>query len=242
VAGTPLVCNDGNACNGVETCNPASGCVAGTPLSCNDGNACNGVETCDPASGCLAGTPVNCDDGDACTSDSCAPATGACSHTPICQTDTQIAPTATTCQDYTSHTAADLNELLYGSTKGGAINSVSPGVFFLYDGEHLTSTGTITVNESDGPWTQVIVPRTGQVILYDLNCNKLNVGTVSINSVTGNVTITGVPAGDYILGIKYDPTTLKGYTPPSASTTYLFTVTAGGANSGSDSIAVNPKP
>ncbi|HEX5044251.1 MAG TPA: hypothetical protein VFV75_15200 [Candidatus Polarisedimenticolaceae bacterium] len=50
---------------------------------CNDGNLCNGVETCDVGSGqCIAGTSVNCDDGDQCTSDACVPATGACTHVP----------------------------------------------------------------------------------------------------------------------------------------------------------------
>jgi hypothetical protein len=74
--GLPPVCDDGNVCNGVETCNPATGCVAGTPLSCNDGNACNGVETCDPVNGCAPGVTPDCNDDDACTADSCDPVTG----------------------------------------------------------------------------------------------------------------------------------------------------------------------
>jgi hypothetical protein len=77
--GTPLVCDDGNACNGVETCDPKTGCHAGTPLNCDDGNACNGVETCDPKTGCQPGTPLNCDDGIACTADGCVSGTG-CVH------------------------------------------------------------------------------------------------------------------------------------------------------------------
>ncbi len=78
--GTPLVCDDGNACNGVETCVPPNGCVGGTPLSCSDGLACNGIETCNPSSGCVAGTPVNCDDGIDCTVDTCNDPDGSCSH------------------------------------------------------------------------------------------------------------------------------------------------------------------
>jgi Dictyostelium (slime mold) repeat len=229
-------CDDGNACT-TDGCNPASGCTH-QAVNCDDGNACT-TDSCNPASGCV-NTAINCDDGDPCTADSC-DASGTCVHTPSCPTDTQIAPTATTCSDYTSGTAADLTQLLYG-TRGGVINSVSPGVMFLYDGEHLASTGTVTVTETDGAWTQRILPRTGQVILYDLNCNKLNVGTVTIDQATGNVTITGVPAGDYILGIKYDTTTLKGQTPSPASETFTFQVTAGGVNSGSDSVTVIPKP
>src|SRR5262245_21714810 len=75
--GTDLVCDDGNACNGVETCGGAAGCQPGTPLVCDDGNACNGTESCDPASGCHAGTPLTCDDGNACNgTESCDPASG----------------------------------------------------------------------------------------------------------------------------------------------------------------------
>ncbi|MDO8630248.1 MAG: thrombospondin type 3 repeat-containing protein, partial [Phycisphaerales bacterium] len=47
------VCDDGNACNGLETCDPASGCRPGDPLICDDGLFCNGVEICDPILGCL---------------------------------------------------------------------------------------------------------------------------------------------------------------------------------------------
>jgi hypothetical protein len=65
---------------------------------------------------------------------------------------------------------------------------------------------------------------------------------VSINADGSVVTISGVPAGDYILGIKYDPTTLKGYSPPTANATFTLTVVAGGVGSGSDSVDVKPKP
>jgi hypothetical protein len=61
-------CGDGSVCNGAELCQ-AGICTAGTPIDCNDGNACN-VDTCDPISGCVH-TPVpngaGCDDGFFCT-------------------------------------------------------------------------------------------------------------------------------------------------------------------------------
>lgn len=68
-------CNDGNVCNGAETCG-AQGCVNGSPLSCNDGLYCNGDEGCDPVTGCTDGAdPCNpsteiCDE----ATDTCAPA------------------------------------------------------------------------------------------------------------------------------------------------------------------------
>ncbi len=52
-----------------------------TDASCNDGNICNGVETC-RAGVCTAGTPLDCDDGDPCTVDSCDPRSG-CQHTTV---------------------------------------------------------------------------------------------------------------------------------------------------------------
>jgi hypothetical protein len=67
--GTPLVCDDNDVCNGLETCTPFVGCQPGTPLDCSDGNSCT-ADQCDPLGGC--GNPVladgsPCDDGNLCT-------------------------------------------------------------------------------------------------------------------------------------------------------------------------------
>jgi hypothetical protein len=69
VSGPALPCNDdGNVCNGPEHCDPVLGCVSGPPLVCNDdGNVCNGPEHCDPVLGCISGPPLICnDDGNVC--------------------------------------------------------------------------------------------------------------------------------------------------------------------------------
>ena len=76
-------CDDGNVCNGLETCNPDTAqCGPGSPLNCNDGNACT-ADSCDPTSGCVntPQPPSFCDDGNACTDDVCDPASG-CVNTP----------------------------------------------------------------------------------------------------------------------------------------------------------------
>jgi hypothetical protein len=109
-------CSDGNACNGLETCQKGA-CAPGTPPNCTSTNPCE-VGSCDPTNGCIL-TPVadgttctstvgcgstaackggactvtngpNCDDGNPCTADSCG-ANGVCVHTPV--TD------GTTCSD-----------------------------------------------------------------------------------------------------------------------------------------------
>ncbi|MCZ7681702.1 MAG: putative metal-binding motif-containing protein [Sandaracinaceae bacterium] len=81
--GTPLVCDDEIRCT-VDTCvNSAGGCVY-TPDDrfCEDGNFCNGAETCDAALGCRPGGPPTCDDASSCTEDVCAgSAPGVCRNT-----------------------------------------------------------------------------------------------------------------------------------------------------------------
>ena len=75
-------CSDGDACTIGDQC--AGGvCTAWSPLLCDDGNPCNGVELCNSASGCQAGPPLNCNDGDPCTYDSCNSVTG-CTHAAQC--------------------------------------------------------------------------------------------------------------------------------------------------------------
>ncbi|MDI1443992.1 hypothetical protein [Polyangium sp. 6x1] len=80
-AGTPVSCNDGIACT-IDSCVSMTGACIHTPNHdvCNDGWACNGVETCDPGLGCALGTPVICDDGIACTYDLCHDPGGTCAH------------------------------------------------------------------------------------------------------------------------------------------------------------------
>ncbi|MBK7579157.1 MAG: hypothetical protein IPI67_03035 [Myxococcales bacterium] len=80
---------DNTKCTGGQVCIPPTGCVTQactTAADCTDGNACNGLETCDtsvPGGQCKPGTPVNCNDGVACTLDECNTGTGACTHTPF---------------------------------------------------------------------------------------------------------------------------------------------------------------
>ncbi len=97
ITAAALACDDHQLCNGVESCNPASGTCQTTPTSCDDTNTCT-TDTCDPAAnagagGCVnttlaAGTP--CNDGNACTgpgvSDTCN-AAGQCTGAPVVCTD-----------------------------------------------------------------------------------------------------------------------------------------------------------
>jgi len=83
VEGAPILCEDEDACDGLATCDSATGrCVVVPAGPCDDdGDPCNGVERCDAALGCVAGPAPDCDDGIECTADSCITGMG-CAHLP----------------------------------------------------------------------------------------------------------------------------------------------------------------
>ncbi|MEE8311181.1 MAG: hypothetical protein V3R77_02915, partial [Candidatus Binatia bacterium] len=101
-------CDDGEFCNGAETCDAGLDCQAGTAPStddgiactvdscdedvdsivnaiddslCDDGEFCNGAEICDAELDCQAGV-LTCDDGLDCTIDACDEMADACTATP----------------------------------------------------------------------------------------------------------------------------------------------------------------
>lgn len=68
----------------VATANSTTQCVRGPPINYDDGLYCNGVETCNPATGLrVDGTPVVCNDGTSCTIDTCSNALNSCVFTPV---------------------------------------------------------------------------------------------------------------------------------------------------------------
>jgi hypothetical protein len=74
-------CGDGS-CDGAEdpqSC-PAD-CPCTTHAECDDGQFCNGAETCSSGA-CAGGAPADCDDGVSCTNDACNESTDACVHSP----------------------------------------------------------------------------------------------------------------------------------------------------------------
>ncbi|MEE8310866.1 MAG: malectin domain-containing carbohydrate-binding protein [Candidatus Binatia bacterium] len=102
-------CDDGQFCNGAETCDPVAGCADAAPLTIDDGIGCtmdacdeladavlhtpdhaicanslfcDGDEICDPQLDCQASLPRDCSDGVACTVDTCNESVNACTHAP----------------------------------------------------------------------------------------------------------------------------------------------------------------
>ena len=74
-------CNDGNACNGTETCSSGS-CTPGTPVNCNDGLFCT-IDACNPADGTCSHVANSCADSTSCTLDGCDEANHVCVHTDV---------------------------------------------------------------------------------------------------------------------------------------------------------------
>jgi Tol biopolymer transport system component len=78
--GCSSVANDLNACTDNDACTTdacSGGVCVGTPNACDNGDACDGLETCDSGTGiCSPGTPPNCNDFVDCTADSCDPLLG----------------------------------------------------------------------------------------------------------------------------------------------------------------------
>jgi subtilisin family serine protease len=82
-SGTAVSCDDGVACTD-DSCNEGTDSCDNTANdgNCDDGQYCNGSETCHATLDCQSGTAVNCDDGVACTDDSCNEGTDSCDNTP----------------------------------------------------------------------------------------------------------------------------------------------------------------
>lgn len=75
--GTPVDCDDGEACT-ADSCQPETGLCVHAPIqgNCDDGSACTEDDSCN--AGLCIGSPLNCDDGDSVTADSCE--AGQCLH------------------------------------------------------------------------------------------------------------------------------------------------------------------
>jgi hypothetical protein len=102
--GTPVDCADNVACT-VDSCNETTNACqhVATNSLCNDGNVCNGTETCDAQTGCKFGVALTCpSDNKSCTFETCVPGVGcqsfpddsACDDSKMCNGTERCAPSA----------------------------------------------------------------------------------------------------------------------------------------------------
>ena len=148
----------------------------------------------------------------------------------------QIAPTATSCQDFVNGRAGDLTEILYG-VKSGKVNNVAPGVLFYYSFVVAPSSSfAVTVNQADVPDAPfpAFAVQQQQAFFYNPNCTKRTSTVMTISGGGSLVTfnVTGATAGTtYIVGIKYNPGTVVGtsVSTPFPSSTYTFSTSVNGS-------------
>jgi hypothetical protein len=159
----------------------------------------------------------------------------------------QITPTGTTCQQYSSGTAADLTQALYlVDSKTSSIKSVAPGVMFYYSTITVPEAGSVEISvdqsKDNSSWPFIKIQDTKQVILYGSGCTKIQ-GT-SATETDGKVTLTAnnLPAGTYVLGIKYSLSSLQNFAPvimPYPTVKYTFVTSLNGAPIGTSKDSID---
>ena len=144
-----------------------------------------------------------------------------------------LLPTTTTCDMYKQWYAGTKTDVQLGMypafnyrVKNAAINSISPGVIFYYNRITLTASGDIVVLEKNGlNWPAMRYLDSGQAILYRYaDCSKSGIiGQDSTSGAEYKVTFTRVPAGDYVIGIKYSPKNVIGQSVSRPYPTSIYT-------------------
>jgi hypothetical protein len=169
-----------------------------------------------------------------------------------------IAPTNTTCQNFTSSSpenpAFDLDATNY-TVSAGKIANVTPGVFFYYSQIKAPSNSfTVNITEANDanntnpPSTTnaynfgVLNGSTNQVQLYNADCTTLSGATapVTISGTNGsqvsvNISGTNITGKIIIIGVKYQSKSIVGATAPNPTTVnYGFKTVIGGVVQSTD--------
>jgi hypothetical protein len=136
----------------------------------------------------------------------------------------QIAPTATTCQDFVNGTASDLDEVLYG-VKAGNINNTAPGVFFYYTrvtAPDPSFTVDVTQTETHTSFSTLFgVQNEDQIRLFNADCTNSSLGAISNGGGQAHIAISGATTGQvFIVSVKYQTSTVVGITVPDPTTVH----------------------
>ena len=130
--------------------------------------------------------------------------------------------------------------------KGGKINSVHRACCSTTAFVTVAAGDDITVVQSNNDITSPITPtlavQQGQAFLYNsTTCSKVKTGTASSDGSL--VTFSNVPAGTYIIGIKYTPDSVKGASDPGGDVIYTFQTYVEGVlvSSDTDTITLHKK-
>jgi Prealbumin-like fold domain len=143
----------------------------------------------------------------------------------IAQVTSKITPTGTTCDQFNSNTASQLSTLQY-TVKSGSINQVSPGVFFYWvkvtavaGSNTVTIDQTITTGNFDSHFFNVA---SGSNV-FTSSCTAVKPApSITQSGATTTITFNASSAGTYIIGVKYDAGSVKGFAAPSPTTTVHY--------------------
>jgi len=158
----------------------------------------------------------------------------------------QITPTATTCAMFRDGTSATLFALDY-SVKNGKINQVAPGVFFYWIEVTATVTGqntfVIDQNNDQATFNHFFNVASGSNV-FSTDCtrvagNAITQGTgLDVDKTT--ITFNGTIGTNYIIGVKYDSGSVKGFDTPNP-TTVNYTFETLGISGSTEGIALQQK-
>jgi hypothetical protein len=137
--------------------------------------------------------------------------------------ESQITPTGTTCSQFDTGTASTLSTLQY-TVRNGKINSVAPGVFF-YWVKVTASAGsnTFTIDQSitTGNFDSHFFNKTSGSNVFTSSCVASKpTPTITQTGARTTITFTAGSAGTYIIGIKYEAGSVKGFNAPSPTTVH----------------------
>jgi hypothetical protein len=142
----------------------------------------------------------------------------------------QITPTGTTCTQFDTGAAETLSTLQY-SVQGGKVNQINPGVFFYWiKVTAVAGSNTFTINQTitTGNYdSHFFSQASGSFVYRSPSCTKVAVQNISTTNGVTTVTFTAPTAGTYIIGVKYDAGSVKGFTAPNPTTVHYDFATAG---------------
>jgi hypothetical protein len=133
--------------------------VGTLPVACDDGEACNGVETCDPELGCLPGDPVECSDPGVClTNPRCEG--GECIADPLCDTECEACAGETGCLSLCGHPASDPSGAVVATDALAVLTAAVSGDGCLLCVCDVDASGAIVATDALKLLTRVVNPET----------------------------------------------------------------------------------
>lgn len=216
--GGAAVCDDGVACT-IDTCSPATGCVA-TPNdgACDDAIACT-ADVCHPVSGCSHSADDSlCEDGDLCTTEICQPSTLECAYGSAPRLDCQASPTSVFLL-----TDAKGNEKLSWKWKKGTIDAGTLGdpdtdggtryALCVYNGEDLAMSANMVSGIACGATSSCWTVREGSLRYSRTDATPEGVSSALVRGgrsgrdsvlVKGRYSVLRVP-DPVLAGAMFDP-------------------------------------